>query len=846
MTIQSVSEHKFFRPVAGAALSAVCGLLLLFCSWGDSWTRASYDNLFRFGSRAVTNRVVLVLMDNEAYAALGQSRDVPWDRKLHADLLNKLADDGCQLVVMDIFFRTVTNSAVDKALSSAMARLGNVVLAAEQASLAQPGLEAARPALPHDAILAAGKTNWGVAWLDPDQDFIVRRHWPFPSPGPYPSLAWTAAKISGARLDSTPVKRWVRYYNFEKSVTTLSYNVALTKAPGYFRDKVVFIGTEPRTPLPDGERDEFRTPHYNWTSETVGGVEIMATLYLNLMNGDALRRLNWPAEALMLVLIGIVLGAALPLFDRRIALMSGLASALLFMLAAVLLSYFSNYWFPWLIAAGGQVPCAVIWAFVPIKPPPTPISKTPVLKSRAVEPARLDVGEDRDVFISHASGDDEVAKAICAALEAARISCWIASRDVLAGAEYGEAILSAIEECRVMVLIFSRAANESPHIRSEVERAMSKRKYIITFRIENVTPAKALEYNLGNRQWLDAFTPPLKPHIANLVNAVGLRLKDGTPSGNSPAKASPAIGPKNVVAPKLEGPHGTAVLNQAEQPLPDTPEFEIIQPPIGRGSFGTVWIVRNAIGQWQALKAVYASKFGDDSGPYEAEFKGVQRYKPVSEKHAGLLRIDLVSKMKPEGYFYYVMELGDAQSPGWEAQPRLYKPRDLENYRKQAYQRRLPILECLRIITVLADALNFLHRQGLTHRDIKPANVIFVGSFPKLADIGLVANIRPADQIHTLVGTPGYMPPQSEQPGTVQADIYSLGMVLHVISTGCEPGQFSQTGPGCIGKSPDDDFAKLYSVVLRACQADLARRYQSAEEMLRDLQQITKDPSLQH
>ena len=75
--------------------------------------------------------------------------------------------------------------------------------------------------------------------------------------------------------------------------------------------------------------------------------------------------------------------------------------------------------------------------------------------------------------------------------------------------------------------------------------------------------------------------------------------------------------------------------------------------------------------------------------------------------------------------------------------------------------------------SILADALDFLHRQGLIHRDIKPSNVIFVNNRPKLADIGLVADIRPPERINTLVGTPGYMPPLPERPGTVQADIYA-------------------------------------------------------------------------
>ena len=71
---------------------------------GERWVNLSYDYLFRFGARSVTNKVALVLMDDTAYYKLGQERGKPWDRRLHADLLNKLTDDGCPLVVFDVFF----------------------------------------------------------------------------------------------------------------------------------------------------------------------------------------------------------------------------------------------------------------------------------------------------------------------------------------------------------------------------------------------------------------------------------------------------------------------------------------------------------------------------------------------------------------------------------------------------------------------------------------------------------------------------------------------------------------------------------------------------------------------
>src|SRR5215470_7055247 len=66
-----------------------------------------------------------------------------------------------------------------------------------------------------------------------------------------------------------------------------------------------------------------------------------------------------------------------------------------------------------------------------------------------------------DVFISYSGEDKLAADAACATLEAAGIRCWIAPRDILPGAEWGEAIVDAIDRSEVLLLIFSTNANES-------------------------------------------------------------------------------------------------------------------------------------------------------------------------------------------------------------------------------------------------------------------------------------------------------------------------------------------------------------------------------------------------
>src|SRR4030095_7880779 len=221
---------------------------------------------------------------------------------------------------------------------------------------------------------------------------------------------------------------------------------------------------------------------------------------------------------------------------------------------------------------------------------------------------------------------------------------------------------------------------------------------------------------------------------------------------------------------------------------------------------------------------------------YDREFRGITLFKPISKKHRGLLEIDYISPKKPEGYFYYVMELGDSVTPDWEKDPSTYRPRDLSNVRAQASGNRVPVPECVRIGIALADALDFIHGQNLTHRDIKPSNIIFVNGEPKFADVGLVTDAHPNRQ-HSLVGTLGYMPPAPELPGTPAADIYALGMVLYVISTGKTPEMFP-TLPTTLVANSDYGFIALNRVILRACQPKLSERYKSAADLKEDLQAV--------
>jgi TIR domain len=133
-----------------------------------------------------------------------------------------------------------------------------------------------------------------------------------------------------------------------------------------------------------------------------------------------------------------------------------------------------------------------------------------------------------DLFISYSSEDKLTAEAVCNRLESAGVRCWIAPRDISPGEEWTAAIVRGIELCRVMVLVFSDHANESPHVRREVAQACRQELIVIPIRIERINPSGDLQYYLSELHWLDALTPPLEKHLEALSARVA-HLLSGDP-----------------------------------------------------------------------------------------------------------------------------------------------------------------------------------------------------------------------------------------------------------------------------------------------------------------------------
>lgn len=139
---------------------------------------------------------------------------------------------------------------------------------------------------------------------------------------------------------------------------------------------------------------------------------------------------------------------------------------------------------------------------------------------------------DHDVFISYSSLNSKAAQAICHELENHSIRCWMAPRDIPAGAKYASVIMQAIRSAKAVVLVFSESSVRSPWVESEINIAFSSEKPIFSYKIDNTDPRDYGEFymRLNTSHWIDAY-PDYKRRFAKLISDVSgcLHAAAGSP-----------------------------------------------------------------------------------------------------------------------------------------------------------------------------------------------------------------------------------------------------------------------------------------------------------------------------
>jgi adenylate cyclase len=353
--------------LGGTAAVIAVGFCFYAFRFGAPLQRLSFDLPFALRTNLAAPEAVLVYLDEESARQLHQSFNQPWDRALHTKLLERLTKDGAKLVYYDIVFAAQGPDAqTDTALAEAMLRNGHVILSAEFQDSREGDVYSARvyPPFPLFRTAAAG---WGVALFHIDPDYGVRelRN----GTDDIPSASWIAAQTLGAEVTKHPetrlARRWLNYFGPSSTLTTVSFHQALYEngvPPDFFRDKVVFIGTNFAIGGPGVRRDQFANPYSRWGLLFSPGLEVHATEFLNLTHGNWLRRFSTPVETFLFILCGLSLGVIGNYLNPKLGAAIGIGFALLVSFVSIASVYYSHVWWNWLVPVLVQTPLAIAWS----------------------------------------------------------------------------------------------------------------------------------------------------------------------------------------------------------------------------------------------------------------------------------------------------------------------------------------------------------------------------------------------------------------------------------------------------------------------------------------------------
>ena len=148
-----------------------------------------------------------------------------------------------------------------------------------------------------------------------------------------------------------------------------------------------------------------------------------------------------------------------------------------------------------------------------------------------------------DVFISYSSKDQKVVEAMCAYLEQHKVRCFVAYRDIPKGVVCAKAIVEALDESKMLVVVFSEEFNLSDQVDREIELASEDKKPILTYRISDAMFKGAKKYYLKNINWIDAFPHPETMFDSLLDNICKLIGRPSSDVNTKPVRNNPVPTP---------------------------------------------------------------------------------------------------------------------------------------------------------------------------------------------------------------------------------------------------------------------------------------------------------------
>ncbi|MEM8930953.1 MAG: serine/threonine-protein kinase [Acidobacteriota bacterium] len=266
---------------------------------------------------------------------------------------------------------------------------------------------------------------------------------------------------------------------------------------------------------------------------------------------------------------------------------------------------------------------------------------------------------------------------------------------------------------------------------------------------------------------------------------------------------------------------------------------------VGRGGMGVVYLAERDDAQYRQRAAVKLLKRGLETGEFLRRLRQ-ERQILAGLEHPAIPRL-LGGGSTDSGQPYLAMEFVDGE------------PID-------AYcdRRRLDLGARLHLFVRVCDAVQYAHGQLIVHRDLKPANLLVTeGGEPKLLDFGIAKILAASPWPHTRAETrhgarlltPGFASPEqlAGDPLSTATDVFSLGVVLHLLLTGRLPADAQDPGADeavAAARSTTPKRLKrqlrgdLDTLLAKALQPEASRRYGSVQQLADDVRRHLDDRPL--
>jgi tetratricopeptide (TPR) repeat protein len=252
-----------------------------------------------------------------------------------------------------------------------------------------------------------------------------------------------------------------------------------------------------------------------------------------------------------------------------------------------------------------------------------------------------------------------------------------------------------------------------------------------------------------------------------------------------------------------------------------------IDEKVGTGAMGVVYrATQLSLGRTVALK-VLPSAYADRPAFVKRFYEESMALSALNHPNV----VTIIERGNVGRIYYFVMEYIDGPS--------------LQELMKRPF----PLEQLPAIARETASALSYAHRQGVVHRDIKPSNIMLNSEGQvKVADFGLAGLMTQQSpepengkSRPRRMGTPAYMSPeQKKSPLDVdgRTDIFSMGVVLHELTTGVRPEIPLRGMPSDQNMIADP---RLDAVIAKCLEPNPDDRYQTAAELLQDIQRYESE-----